>query len=347
YRATFKVPSAYKHQRIWLNFDGINFSAQIWINGTQTGSIRGAFVRGRFDVTSLVTPGKTAAVAVLITPQPHPGDPHEHTLRSGMGLNGGITAIDGPTFLSTIGWDWLPAMRDRDAGIWQPVTLSATGPVTLSDPLVTTDLPLPRTDSTDIALTTTLTNQTAVPQHGTLHGSIDNITFSQLITLDPHSTKILHLDPTTTPALHVLNPRLWWPNGYGPQNLYHLRLTFDIANHSSDTQDLNFGVRKISYALPGSDNLALSVNGVPVFIRGGDWGLDEGLKRIPRARLETQIRLHALAHLNMIRNWVGQSTSEDFYAMCDKYGILLWDEFFQPNPSDGPNPDDLPTYIAN
>ncbi len=71
------------------------------------------------------------------------------------------------------------------------------------------------------------------------------------------------------------------------------------------------------------------------------------MKRIPRERLEAEIRMHQLANLNLIRNWVGQSTSEDFYDLCDKYGILLWDEFFQPNPSDGPNPTDLDTYIAN
>ena len=99
--------------------------------------------------------------------------------------------------------------------------------------------------------------------------------------------------------------------------------------------------------VPGTDTLTISVNGVPIFIRGGDWGLDEAMKRIPRERLEAQIRMHQLANLNLIRNWVGQSTSEDFYELCDKYGILVWDEFFQPNPSDGPNPTDIDTYIAN
>ena len=84
-----------------------------------------------------------------------------------------------------------------------------------------------------------------------------------------------------------------------------------------------------------------------IFIRGGDWGLDEALKRIPRERLDTEIRLHKLANLNLIRNWVGQSTGEDFYELCDKYGLLVWDEFFQPNPLDGPNPTDVPTYVAN
>jgi hypothetical protein len=71
------------------------------------------------------------------------------------------------------------------------------------------------------------------------------------------------------------------------------------------------------------------------------------MKRIPRARLEAMIRMHQLANYTIIRNWVGQSTSEDFYELCDKYGILVWDEFFQPNPADGPDPDDAPLYLAN
>ena len=99
--------------------------------------------------------------------------------------------------------------------------------------------------------------------------------------------------------------------------------------------------------MPDSENLTISVNGARVFIRGGNWGLDEGLKRIPRERLDAEIHMHQLAHLNLIRNWVGQSTGEDFYELCDKYGILIWDEFFQPNPSDGPDPTDLDTYMAN
>lgn len=82
-------------------------------------------------------------------------------------------------------------------------------------------------------------------------------------------------------------------------------------------------------------------------VRGGNWGLDEAMKRLSRERLDAQFHLHALANLNMIRNWVGQSTSPDFYELADQYGILLWDEFFQPNPNDGPDPDDIPTYIGN
>ena len=284
---------------------------------------------------------------MLVSPQPHPGDPHEHTLLNGLGKNGGITAIDGPTFLSTIGWDWLPAIRDRDTGIWQNVYLSATGPVLIEDPLVTTDLPLPKTDSSDVTVQVTLENVTDQPQKGVLKGSIENIAFTRPVELAAHTRQTVTFSPQTDPALHMDHPRLWWPNGYGPQNLYQLHLVFNQDTAPSDQQDVTFGVRKLTYSVPGSDNLTISVNGVPVFIRGGDWGLDEALKRIPRARLDAEIHMHQLANMNLIRNWVGQSTGEDFYELCDKYGILIWDEFFQPNPSDGPNPDDLPTYMAN
>lgn len=347
YRTEISVPRTYKNHHVWLNFDGINYSAEVWVNGTQVGKIRGAFIRGIFDITANVQPGKKAVLAVLITPQPNAGTPHEHTLQAGLGQNGGITAIDGPTFLSTLGWDWIPAIRDRDSGIWQRVFLSATGPVVLKNPLVTTDLPLPKTDSADAAVQAILENVSDQPQKGVVQGTIENIHFEQPVELEPHSTKTVTFDAKSTPALHMEHPRLWWPNGYGAPELYNLHLAFNQGRDASDAQDVTFGVRKISYSVPGTDTLTISVNGVPVFIRGGDWGLDEAMKRIPRARLDAQIRLHKLANLNLIRNWVGQSTGEDFYDLCDRYGVLVWDEFFQPNPNDGPDPTDIPTYIAN
>jgi len=355
YRTAIEVPKSYKGQHVWLNFEGINYASTVWVNGAQVGTTRGAFARGIFDITQNVIPGKKAVVAVLVAPQPHPGVSHEHTLRDGVGPNGGESAIDGPTFLSTIGWDWIPAIRDRETGIWQKVFLSATGPVVVKDPLVTTDLPLPHTDSADIGVSATVENVSDQPVTGELVGTIDGggassagtTTFGKPVTLAPHSTQQIAFDAKTTAALHLDHPRLWWPNGYGPQNLYTLHLRFNVEKKISDAQDVSFGVRKISYSVPGTDTLTISVNGVPVFIRGGNWGLDEALKRIPRERLEAEIRLHKLANLNLIRNWVGQSTGEDFYELCDKYGILIWDEFFQPNPGDGPDPSDLDTYIAN
>jgi beta-mannosidase len=353
YRTTFTVPASHKGRHTWVHFAGINYTAEIWVNGHQAGAMRGAFIRGDFDISEFVKPGRSAILAVLVTPQPHPGIPHEHTVALGVGANGGETAIDGPTFLSTIGWDWLPAVRDRDTGIWLPVTLDATGPVIVRDPFVTADLS-PSHETADLHVSTTLENKSPKPVAGTLVGVIhaenaeaSDITFQRPITIAANGTEAIALDSQSTPELHLASPKLWWPNGYGPQNLYTLTLRFDVETKSSDTATRQFGVRKIEYQVSDSENLTISVNGVRVMVRGGNWGLDEAMKRVTRERLDAQFHLHALANLNLIRNWVGQSTSPDFYDMADKYGILLWDEFFQPNPFDGPNVTDIPTYIAN
>src|SRR6478736_754307 len=140
YRTTFNVPAEYKGRHVWLHFAGINYSAEIWVNAHQAGTMKGAFIRGDFDITQFVKPGKSAVLAVLVAPQPHPGVPIEHNVANGVGKNGGDTALDGATFLSTIGWDWLPAVRDRDTGIWLPVTMDVKGPLLLKDPFITSDL---------------------------------------------------------------------------------------------------------------------------------------------------------------------------------------------------------------
>ena len=347
YRTTFTPPASYDGKRVWLTFKGINYIADVWVNGTQVGKIEGAFARGIFDVTTNVSVGKPNGLAVHVYPQPHPGVSHEKTVANGTGPNGGVTGLDGPTFLCSIGWDWIPTIRDRDTGIWQDVLLSGSGPVTLPDPAVTSDLPLPKTDTADLTVTATVRNVTDSAQSGVLTGAIEQISFKQDVSLAPHETRTIVFNPENTPALRISNPRLWWPNGFGPQNLYRLHLSFSVAGAVSDAHDLSFGIRKITYTLPGSDNLALSVNGVPVVAKGGDWGMDEAMKRIPRARLDAMIRMHQIANYTMIRNWVGQSTSDDLYDLCDQYGILLWDEFFEPHPFDGPIPQNIPLYLAN
>lgn len=356
YRTTFPIPASYKGRHTWLHFGGINYSSEIWVNGQRAGATRGAFIRTDLDITALAKPGTTATLAVLVAPQPHPGTPIEHTVANGVGLNGGDTAIDGPTFLSTIGWDWLPAIRDRDTGIYQPVSLYSTGDVLIQNPFVTTTL-ADSHESANLTVAATLKNESAEPMTGTLHGIISSYPnsdkpaafFEKTVTVEAKSSMSISLDAQSAPSLHMEDPKLWWPNGDGPQNLYKLTLTFETGKTktTSDQQSINFGIRKIAYEVADSENLTLSVNGVRIMARGGNWGLDEAMKRVPRERLDAQFHMHALANLNIIRNWVGQSTNPDFYDMADKYGILLWDEFFQPNPSDGPNVTDIPTYLAN
>jgi hypothetical protein len=352
YRTQCTVPTAFAGKHIWLNFEGINYAAEVWVNGQKSGEIKGAFARGIFDITKFVQPGSQATIAVKILPPPHPNDnPHEHTIAAGVGSNGGIMTADGPTFISAQGWNWISPVRDRDMGIWQKVTLSASGPVVIRDPFVWAKLPMPRTDTADVNAEATVSNTGDAPQTGSLIGTMSGISFSMPVSLQAGESKTIKITPADMPQLHFANPKLWWPNGLGDPNVYKMHFSFEVGGVATDTSDVTFGIRDIQYTFPGSENLGLTVNGVPILCKGGSWGMDEAMKRIPRERLEAQVRFHAQAHFNMIRNWVGQSTSEDFYELCDKYGLLVWDEFFQPNPSDGPrtgpNPFDNDLYLAN
>ena len=144
YRTVVKVPAGYKGEHVWLNFDGINYSSTIWVNGSKIGTTRGAFIRGKYDISSHVTAGKSAAIAVLVAPEPHPGTPVQQTLRAGVGPNGGVTAEDGPTFLSTIGWDWIPGIPTATPASGERFFYPPPVRYLIADPLVTTDLPLPK-----------------------------------------------------------------------------------------------------------------------------------------------------------------------------------------------------------
>jgi hypothetical protein len=138
YRNTFTLPAAMQaaldsKRRVVICFAGINYQAEIWLNGKLLGSIKGAFRRGQFDATALLHPREKNVLAVKISPPPHPGIPQEQSVLGGAGDNGGIMELDGPTFLATEGWDWIPAVRDRDSGIWQPVTMKVTGDLRIGD----------------------------------------------------------------------------------------------------------------------------------------------------------------------------------------------------------------------
>ena len=343
YKTTMDIPQSYTGKNIFLNFDGINYEANVFVNGKQAGNIKGAFARGIFDITSLVTPGKKAALAVLIKPQPTPGISHEHNIATGMGYNGWYTGYDGPTFLCSIGWDWIPAIRDRNTGIWQKVFLSANDAVTIKDPLVTTDLPLPDTTQADISISTGIQNHSAKIQKGILKAKFGDA----VVVEQPFEIAANSISSISFSSFNIKHPKLWWPNGYGEQNLYKLSLSVELNGKVSDSKQMMIGVREYSYSVPNSEWLTVSVNGVPVICKGGNWGMDEAMKRLSYQRMDAQMRMHKLANYTMIRNWVGQSTSEMLYELCDKYGFMLWDEFFQANPSDGPNPKDIHLYLYN
>ncbi len=346
YRNEILIPSSYKGENIFLNFDGINWKVEVFFNGHFVGKIEGAFKHGLFNVTNLVIPGKKNALAVLIKKNDNPGIVKEQTLLS-PDVNGGILGADNPTFHASIGWDWIPTIRGRNTGIWNDVYFSKNGAVTIEDPFVTTDLPLPDTTKADVGIELSLKNHDSVPVNGILHGKFGEISFEQPVKLKASEIKKVKLDPSTHPVLQVENPKLWWPNGYGKPNLYNVELTFEIGGKGiSDSKSFNTGVREMAFSEEGGA-LRIWINGRRFIGRGGNWGFPESMLRYRAREYDAAVRYHKDMNFTIIRNWVGQTGDDEFYEACDRYGIMIWQDFWLANPVDGPNPDDNDLFMNN
>ena len=424
YRKEFNATKDWRGRHLTLTFEGINYLAAAWLNGKPLGSIKGAFIRGVFDVTEAIQFDQPNVLAVRVSPSPHPGIPHEQSLKAGAGENGGAMCLDGPTFVDTEGWDWIPAIRDRDTGIWQPVTLRATGSVRFGDPQIVTKLPLPAINQAAIEITVALQNDSAKTVNGIVTASFESVSVTKSVSVTPGRNEV-KLTPAEFSQLDLQNPRLWWPNGYGKPELYDMKLSFSEGERESDSRNIRFGIREITYEIslldstghlrrvdysptvareikeqivdiahegirnipstepypsifpqewkdgwkwwvaslkPGAEKsaavkpledtraapyLAIRVNGVRIAARGGSWGMDDSRKRVSRQKLEPYFRLHRDANVNIIRNWVGQSTEEVFYELADEYGLLVWNDFWASTQSYNVEPEDPQLFLEN
>ena len=253
YRRPFRVPpdlAGGPGRRIWLEFDGINHHAEIWLNGTQVGEVTHPFARGVFDVTSVLSGGEQV-LAVRITPMPHPGSPGDKGPSGVSFLNSSQVSLDFPSYISVSGWDWMPAVRDRVAGIWNHVRLRSTGPAVLGDPRVDTSLPrLPDTSLAEVTIVVPVSNASATTQAVTVAAAFDDVRVSTTVSVPAGGQAAATFSPADFPALRVSNPRLWWPNGYGQPDLHDLVLTASVAGADSDRRTCRFGLRQVDYALP-------------------------------------------------------------------------------------------------
>jgi hypothetical protein len=345
YRTEFSAPRHASGRRFWLNFDGVNWKAEAYLNGERLGRIEGAFTRGRFDVSGLVRPGGRNALAVRIEKNATPGCVKQKTLEYS-GLNGGALGADNPTYHASIGWDWIPTVRGRNIGIWNDVYLTTSGPVTIQDPLVRTSLLMPDTSHADLRVEVLLNNHESSPISGTLRGKFGDVDFKQPVALDAAATKTLALDPSTHPALRLQNPRFWWPAGYGDPYLYDVELQFETGGKVSDSRKFQAGIRRFDYSGEGGA-LKIWINGRRLVCRGGNWGFPEINLRYRRREYDIAVRYHRDLNFNMIRSWVGQTADDEFYEACDRHGMVVWQDFWLANPTDGPNPDDRDLFLQN
>ena len=344
YRDEFEVPANFQKERTFLNFDGINWKANVFVNGVKVGRLEGAFIRGQFDVTDLVHAGKNV-IAVEIVKNAHIGAIKEKYERN-TDFNGGILGADNPTFHASIGWDWISTIRGRNIGIWNDVYLTTKGNVTLHDPYVMSEFPLPDTTSVTFTPEVFVKNHDNQPVEGVLNGNIGNITFEKKVSLAAGEKKTVRFSAKDYAQLKMNNPQLWWPKGYGSPHLYKANFTFKVADKVSDQTDFKVGARQMTYQ-EKDGVLSLFVNGRRFIARGGNWGFGESNLNYRGREYETAVKYHTDMNFTMMRNWVGQIGDEELYEACDSLGLMIWQDFWLANPADGPDPYYESMFMSN
>lgn len=344
YRNEFEIAEGFMDGKTWLEFDGINWKAEIYLNGQYLGRIDGAFTRGRFDISKTAKAGRNT-LAVRIIKNRNAGSVKEKN-ENDTGRNGGMLGYDNPTFHASIGWDWISTVRGRNIGIWNDVRVVSEGLVSLDSPYVLTQLPLPDTTSAVLTPEVIAKNNSDEPVSGVLKGRIGDIAFEQNVTLAPGEERIVRFDPETYPQLKVENPRLWWPNGYGKPELYSATFSFEIDGTESDRTDFNVGIRQVD-TKEIDEVLHIYINGRRFIGRGGNWGFSENNLTYRAREYDIAVAYHADMNFNIMRNWVGQTGDMELYQACDRHGIMVWQDFWLANPADGPDPADNDMFLAN
>ncbi|WP_412542092.1 hypothetical protein R8Z50_06025 [Longispora sp. K20-0274] len=290
FRSDFTVdPGAGEHT--FVEVTGVVSRADVWVNGTQVGTVVGMYPTYEFDLSALVRPG-TNTIAFLVAP-------------------------NDPTRDLTTGWiDWNPAPPDNNMGLVGDVTIRQSGPVALRGARVLTRLALPELDTADLTVRVEARNDSASPVVATLSGYAGPAALRATVTLAPFESRTVTFRPST---LH--RPRVWWPVGMGRQPRYELAVDADVAGRRSDGTRDRFGVRRVSSTVDADDIRHYAVNGRPVAIRGAGWSPDLFLRRNP-TRLAEQLASAVDLGLNTLR-LEGRLGDEDLYEEADRLGLLL------------------------
>lgn len=344
YRTEFEAPQAKAGEVQWLTLNGVNWKAEVFLNGARLGRMEGAFLRGRFDVSGKLKSGQNA-LAIRVIKNDTPASCKQKTFEVAS-KNGGGLGADNPTYHASVGWDWIPTIRGRNTGVWDEVLVETTGPVTLQDPLVSSVLSTPKPDHADVTVEVVALNHTDKAYAGTLHGRFGDVAFEEKVALGPKERKAIVLSSKTHKQLHFEQPRLWWPVGYGEPHLYDVELRMVGQDGESDRKVFKAGIRQMTSNTDG-DVLRLYINGRRFIARGGNWGFGESMLRYRAREYDAAVRYHREMNFNIIRNWVGQIGDEAFYEACDRHGVVIMQDFWLANPWDGPIPENNAMFLAN
>ena len=354
FRTEFEIPQSFKGQNIWLQLDGINYRAEVWVNGNLLSTINGMFIQDYINVTAFVNTGKINTLAIKVLPVDVPGIAKPKSWGAvGEFQNGGNGNIGlNTTMLMTVGWDFtfMDGIRDRNTGIWKNISLYTTGKVALRHPFVKSELRKPGYDqareSVSVEVINPSTSNSGV--NCLVKGEIlgENITFEKKVRLIRGEEKIVEFTPEEFSQLIINSPRLWWPVNKGPQNLYDLKLTVSVDGAVCDSVKTRFGIREITSDTNTPDkSRVFYVNGKRLFIRGTNW-IPEAMVRNSDERTYAELRYTRQSGVNLVRMWGGGIAESDyFFQLCDELGLLVWQEFWMTG--DTRHPQDKAVYMSN
>jgi exo-1,4-beta-D-glucosaminidase len=297
FRTEFDLPAAAAGTRVWLHVDGLNYRADVWVNGRRIAAadtIAGAARVFELDVTDAARAGARNTLALAIQPEEQ--------------LDLGHTWVD-----------WNPMPPDKVLGLWRDVYVTASGPVRLRHPFVRTQL-----DGLDRALLTVsaeLENTTDAAVTGLLVATLEGAPLPLSVTLGPGERRTVELTPATYPALTMASPRLWWPARLGAPELYDLDVRFAIDGVVADARALRFGIREITSELTEEGYRLYRVNGAPLLVRGAGWARNMFFMETPE-REEQEVRLVLDMGLNAVR-FEGKLGSDHLLDLADERGLLV------------------------
>ncbi len=321
----FKEAAPTSTEQVYLHFRGINYSCNVFLNGHQLNKTlhKGMFLSQTYNITSFLNKNGNNRLAVIVFPPDVVGNPN-----GGQGGDGTIAKNVSHQYVA--GWDWIQPVRDRNTGIWDKVIIERTHQINIQNTHIITEVSGVRMvegkqQPAIIKVSTELYNPTAASVSGVLSYELDGNKISQNVVISSHATKIVQLK-----NLSLQDPKLWWPNTYGPQNLYQLNLKFSIGNILSDVDSNTIGIREIrTYWNNVTRSKEVSVNGQKIFIKGGNWIISDEMLRFSKERYDAEVRFHRDMNLNLVRVWGGAITERpEFYNACDKYGILVMQDFW-------------------
>lgn len=296
-----------KGERVELAFDGLCNVADIYLNGQKISSHEGMFGGPYVDVTNAIKKGENTLMVHL-----YPAKHYNNTV----------------VFNCSYGWHYA---KLYPLGIWQSVTVRDVPSVTLDSPFITT------TDHTKgtVDLAIELDKQSGTSLSGKLTVAFIPKNFDGKTAYFTETVSVGAVDTTTLRyRCNIPDFRLWWPGGYGEQNLYTMKVTFEAADGSVSYAESDFGIRTLDYkALPAGEsqntyNRVFVINGKEIYMKGAGWCTLDSMMRFTREDYDRILSRARDAGINYLRAWGGGLVeTEEFYDLCDEYGICVYQEW--------------------